>query len=135
MPSGARILYLNGQNIQNTSRCKYIYLSLHMYTVGLDVTAANRDLAMSGLFPSLVIEPRNIKKSGRTQYHPTRRYLQSTVVPSHPSRLDPFFVTGFTDAEGSFILSINKSTRYKVGWSVACLLPNCLTYKRCRYFI
>jgi len=92
-----------------------------MYTVGLDVATANRGLAILDLFPSLVIKPRNIKKSGTILYHPTRRYLQSTVVPSLPSRLDPFFVTGFTDAEGSFILSINKSTRYKVGWSVvAC---------------
>lgn len=86
-----------------------------MYTVGLDVIRVNRGLAILDLFTSLVIKPRNIKKSGTTLYLPTSRYIQSTVVPSNPSRLDPFFVTGFTDAEGSFTLSINKSTKYKVG--------------------
>ena len=45
--------------------------------------------------------------------------LQSSVMPLKiTTKLDPWFVTGFTDAEGSFILSISPSSRYKLGWSV-----------------
>jgi hypothetical protein len=47
--------------------------------------------------------------------------VQSSVMPNLSLRLNPFFVSGFTDAEGSFIISISRSSRYKVGWSaVAC---------------
>ena len=30
----------------------------------------------------------------------------------------PWFVTGFTDAEGSFITKISKSDKYRTGWKV-----------------
>lgn len=33
-------------------------------------------------------------------------------------KLNPLFVTGFTDAEGSFMVNIVKSSKYKVGWMV-----------------
>ena len=36
------------------------------------------------------------------------------------SKLDPSYVTGFTDGEGSFILTIIKDNKYKTGWRVAC---------------
>jgi hypothetical protein len=36
------------------------------------------------------------------------------------SKLDPSYVTGFTDGEGSFILTIIKDKKYKTGWRVAC---------------
>lgn len=32
--------------------------------------------------------------------------------------LKPFFVTGFTDAEGSFIVRIRKNPKTKAGWNV-----------------
>ena len=32
--------------------------------------------------------------------------------------LDPNFVTGFTDAEGSFMVSILKDSEMRIGWSV-----------------
>jgi hypothetical protein len=35
----------------------------------------------------------------------------STLV----SKLDPSYVTGFTDGEGSFILTIIKDNKYKTG--------------------
>lgn len=34
------------------------------------------------------------------------------------SSLSPWFITGFTDAEGSFTLSILKDNSYKTGWQV-----------------
>lgn len=36
------------------------------------------------------------------------------------STLNPWFVTGFTDGEGSFILTIIKDKKYKLGWRVVC---------------
>lgn len=31
-------------------------------------------------------------------------------------KLNPHYVTGFVDAEGSFTISINQSLKYKAGW-------------------
>lgn len=36
------------------------------------------------------------------------------------SKLDPFYVTGFTDGEGSFMLTILRDKKYKTGWRVSC---------------
>jgi hypothetical protein len=36
------------------------------------------------------------------------------------SKLNPWYVTGFTDGEGSFILTIIKDNKYKLGWRAAC---------------
>ena len=36
------------------------------------------------------------------------------------SKLNPFYVTGFVDGEGSFILTIIRDNKYKSGWRVAC---------------
>lgn len=33
-------------------------------------------------------------------------------------KLDPWFISGFTDAEGSFILGIYKNNKYKIGYQV-----------------
>lgn len=33
-------------------------------------------------------------------------------------RLNPFFITGFTDAEGTFSCIIKKNNRYRLGWRV-----------------
>ncbi len=58
--------------------------------------------------------------------------LESKLDPGHPRRgchgsspllrrgADPSYVTGFTDGEGSFILTIIKDNKYKTGWRVAC---------------
>lgn len=32
--------------------------------------------------------------------------------------INPWFITGFTDAEGSFVIKLTKSNSYKVGWKV-----------------
>lgn len=46
-------------------------------------------------------------------------YKPNLVVPTRaPSDLDPNFITGFTDAEGSFMLSILKNSERHIGWSV-----------------
>lgn len=43
--------------------------------------------------------------------------------------LKPYFVTGFTDAEGSFIVRIRKNPKAKVGWSVETKFSLCLHKK------
>jgi len=35
------------------------------------------------------------------------------------NKLDPWFITGFTDAEGCFLVSIIKDKEYRLGWSVS----------------
>ena len=42
------------------------------------------------------------------------RYISQTQT----SGLDPWFVTGFTDGEGSFMISILKNSERRLGWSV-----------------
>ena len=32
--------------------------------------------------------------------------------------INPWFITGFTDAEGSFVIKLTKSNSYKIGWKV-----------------
>ena len=54
----------------------------------------------------------------------TRRY--STIISQHqPSKVNsdnpsekPFFITGLTDAEGSFVTIVKKNTNSRVGWRV-----------------
>ena len=33
-------------------------------------------------------------------------------------KLHPYFVTGFCDGESSFIISIQRKPKYKIGWEV-----------------
>jgi len=47
-----------------------------------------------------------------------RKYSTNSIIKSLPL-LKPSWVTGFADAEGSFILSITKNSRYNTGWSVS----------------
>lgn len=56
--------------------------------------------------------------------HTQKRKFSSTVsVPccnlnNVDIKLNPFYVTGFTDAEGSFIISLSKRSYSRIGWSV-----------------
>lgn len=42
----------------------------------------------------------------------------SNKVTNYKSKIDPWFVTGLIDAEGSFTASVLKSPSTKTGWSV-----------------
>ncbi len=51
----------------------------------------------------------------------TRRYyvtLSDNKRTIGNPKIDPWFVTGFTDGEGCFTCSILKSSSYKIGWEV-----------------
>lgn len=43
----------------------------------------------------------------------------SSIKNTASSDLDPFWVTGFTDATGSFSMSIEKSKTHAIGWTIA----------------
>lgn len=48
-------------------------------------------------------------RSNQIRQHSTIIPLQSTTVPLlNPKVYNPWFITGFTDAEGSFIVSVSK---------------------------
>jgi hypothetical protein len=57
-----------------------------------------------------------------------RRY-SSVTRPRQSFALNPWFVTGFTDAEGSFMIRIRKSPRYTTGWHVVALFSITLDKK------
>jgi len=44
--------------------------------------------------------------------------LSETVYLQNSKSLDPWFITGFVDGEGCFIVSITKNPRYKTGYDV-----------------
>ena len=43
--------------------------------------------------------------------------------------IDPWFITGFTDAEGSFIVRVRKNSKYKNGWLIAPVFSITLSSK------
>lgn len=45
---------------------------------------------------------------------------RSLPVHSNPYKLNPWFVTGFIDAEGSFTVLVVKDSRRKLGWRIEC---------------
>ena len=46
----------------------------------------------------------------------SQRFYTTLVV--QPKKLDPWFITGFTDAEGCFTMSVVKHNKNKLGWAV-----------------
>ena len=44
-----------------------------------------------------------------------KRYY-SSITKSQSFTLNPLFITGFTDAEGSFIIRVRKNPKYATGW-------------------
>jgi len=58
----------------------------------------------------------NLAKIPSNQINLTRNYSQ---LPSK-FNLNPEYITGFTDGEGCFMLTIIKDKKYKLGWRVVC---------------
>ena len=52
---------------------------------------------------------------------PVRGQIKNYSTISLPS-LSPSFISGFIDAEGSFVVTILKNTRYTTGWTVQARL-------------
>jgi len=48
-----------------------------------------------------------------------RRFYSIEPTTSKLTQItDPWFITGFTDAEGCFLVILRKSKKYKLGWQV-----------------
>jgi len=58
------------------------------------------------------------------QINKSRRRFSSSLVTQQwelrqiESNLNPWWLTGFIDAEGCFRISVIKDNRYKTGWSI-----------------
>jgi len=48
-----------------------------------------------------------------------KRYYSTNSRTVSPIFANSWFVTGFTDAEGCFSISISKNNKYQTGWAVA----------------
>jgi len=48
-----------------------------------------------------------------------RNFSNKLTKNTASSDLDPLWGTGFTDAEGSFSMSIEKSKTHAIGWTIA----------------
>jgi hypothetical protein len=50
--------------------------------------------------------------------------------------IDPWFITGFTDAEGCFLLSVARYKEYRLGWRVILRFQISLprSYKRIKHY-
>jgi LAGLIDADG endonuclease len=74
----------------------------------------------------------NLNKANKFSSYQTRNYHGSRVlrkeintcefkiplIKDSKEILDPSFITGFTDAEGSFMIQITESKMSKLGWAV-----------------
>jgi hypothetical protein len=47
-----------------------------------------------------------------------RKYSSTPCVGPEPSKISPWFITGFTDAEGCFSVSVYKDLTRSIGWRV-----------------
>lgn len=48
----------------------------------------------------------------------SKKFYSTIALPGKPLKIDPWFWTGFIDAEGSFLITIRKSKTHKLGWMV-----------------
>jgi hypothetical protein len=48
-----------------------------------------------------------------------RTFSSSSLTPQPMPRIDPWFITGFSDAEGSFIVTVLPNKESKLGWRVS----------------
>nr|QBM09701.1 hypothetical protein [Dactylella sp.] len=94
-----------------------------MYSVGLDMISTI--LVVLLIFTSFLNQQFMFKFTS-SYFSTVQKRLFTDDLPNQSSilqtlRLHPYFITGFSDAESSFVLSISKSSRLRLGWSVvAC---------------
>jgi hypothetical protein len=49
---------------------------------------------------------------------PSKQLIKKFSTFNYPSKVEPWFLTGFTDAEGSFSIIIDKNNKRTLGWRV-----------------
>ena len=50
---------------------------------------------------------------------PSKQLINNFSTKIYPNKIEPWFLTGFTDAEGCFGLYIYKNANYKTGWFIS----------------
>lgn len=78
--------------------------------------ALHKNLDFSGRIKQLIIP----NSFNRVRFYSTGKQLSSTQKRKNNSlnKLDSSFITGLIDAEGSFVVTILKNPRYRLGWVV-----------------
>ena len=67
---------------------------------------------------SKVVYQSNSRPFGPSSYTRLGRDSKNNTLLTHTQKINPWFITGFTDGEGSFIISITKDKKLKLGWEV-----------------
>ena len=57
------------------------------------------------------------------------KLLYSTLINNNIPKLNPWFITGFTDAEGCFTILILPNNKYKLNWRVKAIFTIGLHFK------
>ena len=68
------------------------------------------------MWPPMGIEPIDPFDNNSMEYFLCLSY--SIFITPSANTLNPFWITGFSDAESSFIVSIRKKKDTKLGWSI-----------------
>ena len=55
--------------------------------------------------------------------------LDDRLLPGRTTAIHPWFITGFTDGEGCFHISITKNNKINVGWKVQLFFVMTLSKK------
>lgn len=75
----------------------------------------------SNVTKSLSVSKRRIGSFGVKAWFGGKNYstasIHTTSIPT-PSNLNPWAITGFSDAESTFIISVYKDSRRKLGWAI-----------------
>lgn len=58
------------------------------------------------------------KSTIQNKNYPTKALFSKNSSTLSVNNLDPWFLTGFTDAEGCFFIGVTKSTRVKTKWEI-----------------
>ena len=67
---------------------------------------------------SKVVYQSNSRPFGPSSYTRLGRDSKNNTLLVDTQKINPWFITGFTYGEGSFIISITKDKKLKLGWEV-----------------
>lgn len=79
------------------------------FTLSYNLPNQKRTNKQSRLFSAIIKEK---------EKYIARFYSTSSSAYNIDSKFNPFFITGLTDAEGSFVCIVRKSVGHKLGWRV-----------------
>lgn len=74
---------------------------------------SNKELLLERALSALIL-----RYEGEATGHSPIQDPTNFNIKSNNNLLNPFYVTGFCDAESSFIISVTRRASYKTGWGV-----------------